>query len=177
MNHDREKRGLVLVFTGNGKGKTTAALGMALRAQGYGLKILIIQFMKSGNTGEYRAIKQYLPIEIETFGLSEFVTSAQPCPRDMDWVERGMERAFRAVTSLAHDMVILDEINVMVKYGLVSVDEVVRLITGKRFGLHLVLTGRYAHPRILELADTVSEVQEIKHHLRKGIKAREGLEF
>jgi len=171
-------RGLVFVYTGNGKGKTTAAMGHALRAAGHGLKGLVIQFMKGKKYGEVIAAEKYLPgITIIQSGLDSFVMRKNPAPVDIDLAQQGLNVAKKALSSSEYDLVILDEINVAMDFDLISIDDVVALIKSKAPAIDLILTGRYAPPEIVELADTVSDIQEIKHHYAKGIKERAGIEF
>ncbi|HEY3316149.1 MAG TPA: cob(I)yrinic acid a,c-diamide adenosyltransferase [Bacillota bacterium] len=176
---DRRKRGLCLVFTGNGKGKTTAALGLALRAVGHGLTVHVIQFMKgSANYGEVIAMRKYLPgVTIDQFGLETFVNKADPAPEDRELAAKGLARANEVVTAGEHDLVILDEINVAVDFNLITLDEVLELVHRRPTHVDLVLTGRYARPELVREADLVSEVLEIKHHYEAGVQAREGIEF
>ena len=171
-------RGLVLVHTGNGKGKTTAAFGQALRAVGQGLRVCVIQFMKGRKYGEFLAAERYPPnLTIHLSGLDSFVMRDKPAPVDIELARKGLDMAREAVSSGNYDMVILDEINVAVDFKLIPLEEVINLIRNKPAALDLVLTGRYAAPEIMELADTVSEVREIKHHYNAGIKDRAGIEY
>jgi len=176
---DRNKRGLVMVYTGNGKGKTTAALGLTVRAVGHGLSVYIIQFMKgSGNYGEIIALRKYLPgVTIEQFGLETFVNKANPSPEDRELAARGLARAREVVTAGEHDLVILDEINVAVDFNLIAYEDLLALLRARPSHVDLVLTGRYARPELVREADLVSEVLEIKHHYEAGVPAREGIEF
>jgi len=171
-------KGLVFVFTGNGKGKTTAAMGQALRAVGHDLKVLVIQFMKGKKYGEVLAAEKYLPnITIYQCGLDSFVMRGNPAPVDVELAVQGLNIARKALSSGEYNMVILDEINVALDFKLISVDDVSEMIKSKAPSVDLFLTGRYAPPEIVELADTVSEIQEIKHHYSAGIKERAGIEF
>jgi cob(I)alamin adenosyltransferase len=171
-------RGLVFVYTGDGKGKTTAAMGQALRAIGHGMKVLVLQFMKGKKYGEVLAAEKYLPdLTIYQCGLDSFVMRKNPAPVDIDLAQQGLEMAKKAISSGDYQMVILDEINVAMDFGLLSIEDVAAMIKGKAPAVDLILTGRYAPPEIIELADTVSDVQEIKHHYTKGIKERAGIEF
>jgi cob(I)alamin adenosyltransferase len=174
----KHNRGLVMVITGDGKGKTTSAIGQALRAIGHGFKVYVIQFMKGRKYGEVIAAEKYLPdLTVEQFGLDSFVMRDSPAPVDVELAHKGLERAREVIAGGKYDMVILDEINVALDFKLLSLDDVLKLITNKPPELDLILTGRYAPPEIAELADMVSEVKEIKHHYASGIKDREGIEF
>lgn len=171
-------RGLVIVITGNGKGKTTSAFGQALRAVGQGYKVFIMQFMKGRDYGEFVAAKKYLPrLTLRRSGLDSFVMRDKPAPVDIELARQGFELAKKAIASGKYNMVILDEINVAIDFNLIPLEEMIRLIKNKPPGLDLILTGRYAAKEIIKLADTVSEVKEIKHHYAAGIKDRAGIEY
>lgn len=171
-------KGLVYVYTGDGKGKTTAALGLALRAAGHGLKVLIIQFMKKQpNTGEIKALSATdLPITIKQFGRRGFFRSGTHEPADIRMAQRGLQYFKEAMDSGAYDIIVLDEINMAVYFGLVSEDEVIDLIQSRTSHLHLILTGRKATKKIMDLADLVTEMKEVKHYYHKGVNAQKGLE-
>jgi cob(I)alamin adenosyltransferase len=171
-------RGLVIVITGNGKGKTTSAFGQALRAIGQGYKVFIVQFMKGRAYGEFVAAEKYLPrLTIIRSGLDSFVMRDHPAPADIELARQGFELAKKAAASGRYNMVILDEINVAVDFKLIPLKDVIDLIKNKPSALDLILTGRYAAKAIIKLADTVSEVKEIKHHYAAGIKDRAGIEY
>lgn len=171
-------RGLVIVITGNGKGKTTSAFGQALRAIGQGYKVFILQFMKGRAYGEFVAAEKYLPrLTILRTGLDSFVMRDNPAPVDIELARQGFELAKKAVASGKYDMIILDEINVAMDFKLIELADVVNLIKNKPPTLDLILTGRYAAKAIIKLADTVSEIKEIKHHYAAGIKDRAGIEY
>lgn len=172
------KRGLVMVITGNGKGKTTSAFGQALRAIGQGYKVCMIQFMKGRKYGEVIAGEKYLPdLTFYQFGLDSFVMRDNPAGIDVQLARQGFEKAKEVVSSGEYDMVILDEINVAVDFGLIPEEEVLQLIKNKPPNVDLLLTGRYASEKLREIADLVSEVTEIKHHYQAGIKDRAGIEY
>jgi cob(I)alamin adenosyltransferase len=174
----KQDRGLVMVLTGNGKGKTTSALGQALRALGHGFKVYMVQFMKGRKYGEVLAAEKHLPgLTVEQFGLDSFVMRDNPAPVDIELAQEGLERAQEIIVSNAYDMVILDEINVAIDFRLISLASVLELIKNKPMELTLILTGRYAPPEIVEIADMVSEIKEIKHPYASGIKDRAGIEF
>lgn len=170
--------GLVQVYTGEGKGKTTAALGLALRATGHGFKVYIVQFMKGKiNYGELESAKRMPNLTIVQFGRAEFVDKKRPESIDIDYARRGLDHAKEIVASGKYDMVILDEINVALEFKLIPLEEVLEIIKNKPKNVELILTGRYAHPKILELADLVSEIEEVKHPYQKGIEGRKGIEY
>jgi len=169
---------MIEVYTGDGKGKTTAALGLALRALGHGFRVLCIQFMKGDpKYGEVIISKKLPNFEIIQSGLPTFVKKGDPSCEDLRLAKEGFEKAKEAIKNGKYDMVILDEINVAMDYGLIEVRDVEKLIRECPENIELILTGRYAPKRILELADLVSEVREIKHYYKRGVKAREGIEY
>ncbi|MCL2336107.1 MAG: cob(I)yrinic acid a,c-diamide adenosyltransferase [Firmicutes bacterium] len=175
-----ETNGLILVFTGNGKGKTTAALGMALRAWGQGMKVLMIQFIKGGwKYGELKAAEQLGPgFEMRQMGEG-FVkdVAGEGLETHLVTAQKALAEARRDVGGAGYDMIILDEINYAVHYELVELADVLELIRSKPPGLHLVLTGRNAAPEVMELADLVTEMKEIKYPYASGVKARKGIEY
>lgn len=172
------KRGLVQVYTGDGKGKTTAALGLAMRAAGHGLRVYIIQFMKGWpNYGELKTVGGHPQITLRQFGRSEFVDPKKPEPADVEMAQEALREARQVLTSGSYDLVILDEVNVALKYGLIELKEVLALIEEKPQDIELILTGRYAPPEVIERADLVTEMREVKHPYRIGIKGREGIEW
>ena len=171
-------RGLVMVITGNGKGKTTAAFGQALRAIGQNYNVFVLQFMKGRKYGEFIAAEKYLPrLTIRMSGLDSFVMRDNPAAIDIELAKKGLDSARKAIMSGKYDMVILDEINVALDFKLITLKEVIDLIKNKPPAVNLILTGRYAPEGIIKLADTVSEVKEIKHHYATGIKDRAGIEY
>lgn len=172
------KRGLVMVITGNGKGKTTSSFGQALRAIGQGYKVCIIQFMKGRKYGEVIAAEKYLPdLQIYQFGLDSFVMRNNPAPVDVEMAQQGLEKAKEIIARGEYDMIILDEINVALDFKLIPEEEVLEMVKNKPAELDLLLSGRYAPEKLREIADLVSEVTEIKHHYNAGIKDRAGIEF
>jgi len=170
--------GLIQVYTGTGKGKTTAALGLALRAAGHRLRVLMIQFLKGGIAyGELKSAKKLSPyLIIVPMGRECFVNKKDPHPVDRRWAKKGWEAAKEAVKSGKYQIIILDEVNVGVDYGLVPLDELLDLMKNKPKNVELVLTGRWAKPEVLRQADLVTEMKEIKHYYRKGIESRIGIE-
>jgi cob(I)alamin adenosyltransferase len=174
----RTREGLVQVYTGDGKGKTSAAFGLALRAVGRGLKVYVIQFIKGGfDYGELHAVKSLPNLELKAFGQGKFVTQVPPSEEDVKLAKEAFALARQVVESSKYDVVILDEINVAIHLGLLDLKEVVRLVKNKPKGVELVLTGRYASGEIIEKADLVTEMKEIKHPYRKGVKPRKGIEY
>ena len=170
--------GLVQVYTGSGKGKTTASLGLALRACGHGWRVKMICFMKGDpNYGEVRIAEKISGFTLIQSGLPTFVKKGEPGPEDLRLAREGYGMALGALKDEGLDMLILDEINVAVDYGLLPLEDVIRLSEEKPESLELVLTGRYAHPKVVQLAHLVSEVLEIKHPFQQGVTSREGIDF
>ena len=170
-----ERRGLVIVHTGDGKGKTTAALGLALRAFGAGLRVLILQFIKGKkDSGELKALK-LLGVEVRQCGLG-FITKENFAEQKKS-ARAAIELAQKEILSSAWDLIILDEINYAVKFGLLEAAEILSLIKIRPPELHLVFTGRNALPELIEVADLVTEMKLIKHPFQKGIAAQSGIEF
>lgn len=173
-----EEKGLVIVHTGAGKGKSTAAFGMAVRALGQGMKVGIVQFIKGAiETGEAAFFaKLDLPVEMHTLGEG-FTWKTQDRQRDIATAERGWAKAVELMRDPRFDMVILDELNIALKYDYLSLDTVLAELAEKRLMLHVVITGRNAKPELIEAADLVSEMTLIKHPYRDGIKPQKGVEF
>jgi cob(I)alamin adenosyltransferase len=170
--------GMVQVYTGDGKGKTTAAVGLAMRAIGKGLKVLMIQFLKGREYGELVTARRLAgDFEIVQCGLDTFVKRGEPSAEDLRLAQEGLERARRAIMSGEYDIVILDEVNVAVALGVLSVSEVLPLIDDRPPGVELVLTGREAPDEFLERADIITEMKCIKHCYDDGVPLREGIEF
>jgi cob(I)alamin adenosyltransferase len=174
---DRRSQGLVIVNTGNGKGKTTAALGLLLRASGQGLRVAMFQFIKakSGNWGEQRAART-LGVEITPLG-SGFTWTSDDLERDRALAHEGWERCRAAIESGDYDLVILDEITYCFTFGWLDLNEVLDVLRRRREDMHVVLTGRDAPPELIDFADLVTEMREIKHPFAAGVKAQKGIEF
>lgn len=171
-----EDGAMIQVYTGEGKGKTTAALGIALRAAGAGLKVYIGQFIKGGLYSELKAIKRLKNIKLEQYGRDCFL-GRTIYKKDITLANKGLARAAEAVLNKDYDMVILDEINPALHYKLLNLEDVMSLIEKTPPDTELILTGRYAPAKILELADLVSDIKEVKHYFKKGLQARKGIEF
>ncbi|MCK4569500.1 MAG: cob(I)yrinic acid a,c-diamide adenosyltransferase [Bacteroidales bacterium] len=170
-------RGYVHVYTGNGKGKTTAALGLALRASGAGMKVFIGQFIKGQQYSELRTIAHDLKnISVKQYGLGCFIVD-KPTIEDREAARKGFDEIRQIIKNGKYDMLILDEINIALYYKLIGLDELITLIKEKPQQLELVITGRYAPEEIIEAADLVTEMKEVKHYYQKGIEARKGIEF
>lgn len=173
-----KEKGFVQVYTGNGKGKTTAALGLCLRAAGHGMRSHIIQFMKGQiDYGELEAVKRFEGLVRLTQGGREcFVSKTCPDPEDKRLAQETLALAREAMREGGVDILVLDEINVALDFGLIALDDVLALIRAKPEKMELILTGRNAHPRVIEAADLVTEMREIKHYWDKGVTARTGIE-
>ena len=169
-------RGYTQVYTGNGKGKTTAAIGLAIRAAGAGLKVYIAQFIKMGDYSEIKALRRYSDmITVEQFGLGRF-TDGKPLPEDIAAAQKGLKRVKSIMASEEYKVIILEEANVAVKFGLIRIQDLLTLIINKPHDLELVLTGRHAASRVIENADLVTEMRPVKHYFEKGVPARIGIE-
>jgi cob(I)alamin adenosyltransferase len=177
----KKPQGLVVVITGNGKGKTTSAMGMVLRASGYGMKVCIIQFMKGDlYSGEWDGVKLLGDrVEMHTTGMGFCGIQGNPYSREEHRAsaQEAINLAMGKIRSGDYDMVILDEINNALKLKLVDLDQVLEMVRNKPELMHMVLTGRDAHPDLVEMADTVSEVCEIKHAYRKDIEPQPGIDY
>jgi len=172
------ENGLVQVYTGNGKGKTSAAFGLAMRALGRGLKVYVIQFIKGGfDYGELYVVKKLPGLELRAFGRGKFITSTPPSKEDVEQAQEALELALKVVNSGDYDIVVLDEINVALNLKLICVGDVLNLIKKKPEHLELVLTGRGAPKELIELSDLVTEMVEVKHPFKKGFSARKGIEY
>ncbi len=169
-------KGYIQVYTGNGKGKTTAAFGLALRAVGAGKKVFFAQFVKGQVYSEVKAVLNYLPaITIKQFGLECFIRRS-PTQADIDIARKGFEEVSDIILSGFYDVVILDEASIAMYYNLFSVEELIHLLKKKPLETEIIITGRYAPMEILDMADLVTEMQEIKHYYQKGVEARVGIE-
>ena len=173
------RKGLILIYTGDGKGKTTAAIGLALRAAGHGLRVLILQFMKDNKEiGELKGLANSgLPITLQQYGRRVFFKTRTCEPMDIYRAHQGLEAFKTAVDDKAYDLIVLDEINMAIHFGLLGLGQVVEALKQKPPELHLVLTGRKANQMLIDMADLVTEMREIKHHYRQGVIAQRGIEF
>ena len=170
--------GLIQVYTGDGKGKTTAALGQAARAAGHGFKVYIAQFMKGWvENGEPRTVAQHPNVTLKQFGRRSFVDQNDPHPVDVRLAQEALEQATNAVTSGLYDLVILDEANVALRWRLIRLDDLLLLLDSKPQGVEIILTGRYAHPEVIARADLVTEMWTVKHPYQSGIAARKGIDY
>ncbi len=178
MTNKSDKLGLIQVFTGDGKGKTTAALGEALRACGHNFKVLVVQFMKGQiEYGEVKIASKVPNLELKQFGLPTFVKKGDPSDEDLRLAREGFEFAKSAIMKKKYDMVILDELNVAIDYGLVKLKDALDLLRNKPEHVEIIVTGRYATQEIIDIADLVSRIDEVKHPYQKGIFSRKGVEW
>jgi cob(I)alamin adenosyltransferase len=176
MESKESRKGYTQVYTGNGKGKTTAAIGLAIRAAGAGLKVFIAQFIKMGDYSEIKALKRYSDlITVEQFGLGRFA-NRRPAPEDIAVARKGLDRARAAMASDEYDIIILEEANVAAKLGLFGESDLLELIIAKPSDKELIITGRGASQRVIENADLVTEMKPVKHYFQQGVPARIGIE-
>lgn len=170
-----ENKGYVQVYTGHGKGKTTAALGLALRAVCAGKKVFMGQFVKGMDYSELKAM-DYLPdFRIEQYGGDSFIFNT-PKKEDVEIAKRGLRKMAGIIKGGKYDVVIMDEVNIALHYDLIALEEVLEIIKNKHEKVELVITGRHAKDEIIDAADLVTEMKEIKHYYKKGVKARTGIE-
>ena len=169
-------KGYIQVYTGDGKGKTTAALGLTLRAVGAGLKVYIAQFIKRGDYSEINSLKRLSDnVTVEQFGCGRF-SKGKPSDEDIAMARKGLGRIKKIFATGQHSVVILDEANVAVSLNLFSENELLEIIDRRPDNVKIIITGREAGPRIIEAADLVTEMKEIKHYFKSGVKARVGIE-
>ncbi|MFC2052005.1 cob(I)yrinic acid a,c-diamide adenosyltransferase [Chloroflexota bacterium] len=172
------RKGLVQIFTGDGKGKTSAALGVVLRALGHGLRVFIVAFMKGDYPyGEWSILAKLPGVKIARFGFRSFTDPANIKPEEIEQARQALAVGREAMLSAKYDLVVLDEVNVAVAWKLVELDEVVGLIRDKPLNVELILTGRYADTKLVKMADLVTECLKIKHPYDEGIAARAGIEY
>ena len=173
------KKGYFQIYTGDGKGKTTAALGLAFRAMGHGLRTYVGQFMKGRSTGEFKASRTFAPlITVERYGRIGFVSGqGAPAEDDVRLAREGLRKAKEAMISGGYDIIVLDEIITAYSFHLVTLEEMLELAAARPPGVELVFTGRGAPVELMEKADLVTEMKQVKHPFRKGIKAQAGVEF
>ncbi len=170
------KKGYVQVYTGNGKGKTTAALGLALRAVGYDLQVFIAQFIKGRRYSEIKSLEKFKDnIKVRQYGRGFFIRKG-PSDKDTELAKTGLEEIKSLLLSGEYDMVILDEINVAAHFNLLKIEDIIDLINLKPDDVELILTGRRVDQKVIEMADLVTEMREIKHYFKNGVMGRKGIE-
>ena len=167
---------MIQIYTGNSKGKTTASIGLGLRANGANKKVLLVQFLKDGKSSEIKIIKKLKNFDVETFGKKGFLKKDNLTKKDFNLAEQGFNFAQKAIESKKYDLIILDEINIANYFGLVKTDNLISLIKKTPKKIELILTGRNASKKIIQLADLVTEMKEKKHYYKKT-KARKGIEY
>ncbi len=183
INPNWAQHGYIQVYTGNGKGKTTASLGLAMRALGRCWNVLIIMFTKGGNDyGELNSFRELTPeisnnLTIVQAGLDRIIYKKNQTEQDTAEIKRGWELAKKAIQNQECQLLILDELNIVIDLGILDVDEVVNVLKNKPEEMEIVLTGRNAHPKIIEIAHLVSKIEPIKHYWNTGIAARKGIEY
>jgi cob(I)alamin adenosyltransferase len=178
LSSESPSQGMVMVFTGEGKGKTTAAIGTVIRAIGQGLKVYICFFMKGDYPyGERKTLSKLPNVTQVSFGQEEFVNPASPAPEQIDQARKALSASSEAILSGKYDLVVLDEANVAAAFNLIKVEDLIRIIQNKPRKLDLILTGRKADPRIIQMADLVTEMLKIKHPYDSGIPGRKGIEY
>lgn len=168
--------GYIHLYTGNGKGKTTAALGLALRAAGAGMRIFVAQFVKGMPYAELESIKRFPEIELKQHGLDCFIEN-EPTENDIQAARKGLREVADIILKNQHDMVILDEVCIALYYHLFETKELLAVLNKKPEAMEIILTGRYAPKELIEIADLVTEMKEIKHYYTRGVQARTGIEF
>ncbi|MGD8306287.1 MAG: cob(I)yrinic acid a,c-diamide adenosyltransferase [Ignavibacteria bacterium] len=178
MSSGKLSRGYIQIYTGNGKGKSTAAIGQAVRAAGFGMKTYIAQFMKEFPYNELNSLKQLSEwIKLEQFGGDDFVYKKElPSKPEIKKAKKGLEAAAQNMLSGSYDIIILDEVCVAIYFKLINVSDIMTLINQKPKNVELILTGRYCPNELIEEADLVSEMKEVKHYYQKGISSRNGIE-
>lgn len=178
FNSISHRRGYIHVYTGNGKGKTTAAFGLALRAAGCGMRTFVLQFLKGQDCCELVSISHLKGlITVEQFGSSRFIEPGKDNSQERILTRKGLQRVVNIVESEQYDILILDEINMAVAFGLIHLRDVLPVIEKKPDHLEIVLTGRHAPAEFIEIADVVTEMVEVKHYFTKGVSARIGIEL
>lgn len=183
INPTWEQRGYLQVYTGNGKGKTTASLGLAMRALGRNWKVLLLMFTKGGDDyGELNSFRNLSPeiqnnLTIEQAGMNRIVYAHNKCEEDEKEILRGWQIAKKAILNDEYQLIILDEINIAIDMKFIDIDEVVEVLKNKPESMEIVLTGRNAHPKLIEIVHLVSKIEPVKHYWDLGIVARKGIEF
>lgn len=183
INPNWDQHGYIQVYTGNGKGKTTASLGLAMRALGRDWKVLIVMFTKGGNDyGELNSFRQLSDrisenLTIIQAGLDRIVYKDNAQEKDIKAIKKGWRIVKKAIKNDEYQMIIMDEANIAIDLGILDVEEVINVLKNKPDEMEIVLTGRNAHPKIIEIAHLVSKIEPVKHYWDKGIKARKGIEY
>ena len=183
INPNWDQHGYIQVYTGDGKGKTTASLGLAMRALGRDWKVLIVMFTKGGNNyGELNSFRQLSErisdnLTIVQAGIDRIIYKQNQTQKDINAIKKGWRLVKKAVKNDEYQLIILDEANIAIDLGILDVDEVIKVLKSKPDEMEIVLTGRNAHPKIIEIAHLVSKIEPVKHYWDKGILARKGIEY
>lgn len=183
INPNWDQHGYIQVYTGDGKGKTTASLGLAMRALGRDWKVLIVMFTKGGNDyGELNSFRQLSDkiadnLTIVQAGLDRVIYKSNECEKDHKKIKKGWNLVKKAVKNDEYQLIIMDEANIAIDMGILDVDEVVKVLKSKPDEMEIVLTGRNAHPKIVDIAHLVSRIEPVKHYWDKGVHARKGIEY
>jgi len=183
INPNWDQHGYIQVYTGDGKGKTTASLGLAMRALGRDWKVLIVMFTKGGNDyGELNSFRQLSDkiannLTIVQAGLDRVIYKSNECEKDHKKIKKGWNLVKKAVKNDEYQLIIMDEANIAIDMGILDVDEVIKVLKSKPDEMEIVLTGRNAHPKIVEIAHLVSRIEPVKHYWDKGVHARKGIEY
>ncbi len=174
----KDHKGIVQIYTGDGKGKTSAALGAVLRAAGHNLRVYVVFFMKGKYSyGEFSTLSRLPGVQVASFGLRCFTDRKNIDPEEAKQAKMALAAARDAMLSGNYDLIVLDEVNISVYFKLIELDDVIQLINDRPKNVNLILTGRNADARIIALADLATEMVKLKHHYDKGVKARKGIEF
>jgi len=175
---ERLSPALVHVYTGDGKGKSSTAFGLALRAWGHGLRVLIVQFIKHTEySGEFKAVQRLEGMDLRQFGTGKFLGPERITPEDVAAANDGLRYAGKMLSEGEYDLVILDELNLAIYFGLIKVEDAIEVIKMRKPWVEVVVTGRKAPPEVIEVADYVTEMLEVKHPFSRGIPARKGIEY
>ncbi len=170
-------KGYIQIYTGNGKGKTTASIGLTIRAIGAGKKVFFAQFVKGMIYSEIKALEQFgESVTVKQYGLNCFIRET-PKQVDIDAARKGLKEVTDVIKSGQYDVIVLDEANIAIFYNLFSAQELIDVLTQKQKSTEIIITGRYAPPELIEIADLVTEMKEIKHYYTSGVQARKGIEF
>ncbi len=172
------EKGYIHIYTGNGKGKTTSSIGLALRAVGAGKKVYFGQFMKQGNYSEIKMLKERFPeITVEQFGDRAFVHNYNPTETQKNLAKEGFEKIIDIILKGEYDLIIFDEICVAIFMEIIDLEQFLNILNNRNNNTEIVLTGRYAHKELIDIADLVTEMTEVKHYYKNGVMAREGIEL
>lgn len=169
-------KGYIHLYTGNGKGKTTAAIGLTIRAVGAGKNVFFAQFVKGMHYSELDVLKRFSKITIKQYGLDCFIIN-QPNEKDIIAAQKGLNEVEKAIQSHLYDVIVLDEVCIAIYYQLFSLNDLKNVLKYRSKDIEIVLTGRYAPKELIEMADLVTEMKEIKHYFNKGVQARKGIEY